>query len=66
MEAAHEAEPEPVVAEEPEAEAEVAEEPEAEPEPVVQEKKSASGVTIAPDLLAMMAGSPKASEEKDG
>ena len=62
VEAAHEAEPEPVVAEEPEAEAEVAEEP----EPVVQEKKSASGVTIAPDLLAMMAGSPKASEEKDG
>ncbi|MGB0953701.1 MAG: hypothetical protein ACPG31_10775 [Planctomycetota bacterium] len=53
-----------VVEAEPEVVAEVAPEPEPEPEPAVQEKKSASGVTIAPDLLAMMAGSPKASEEK--
>lgn len=56
----------PEVEEEPEAVVEVAAEPEPEPEPepVVKEKKSASGVTIAPDLLAMMAGSPKASGDK--
>jgi hypothetical protein len=59
---------EPVVQAEAEAEPEEPEveaEPEPEPEPVGEVVKSASGVTIAPDLAAMMAGSKKPSEKQD-
>lgn len=52
---AKEAEAEPVA----EVEPELVPEPEPEPEPEVVPVKSAKGVTIAPDLAAMMAGSKK-------
>lgn len=54
-----EPEEEPVVEEEVVAEAEPEVAPEPEPEPEVVPVKSATGVTIAPDLAAMMAGSKK-------